>query len=57
VKPIGALRMAPPKRVKPRHEQVLGVVAFVLAVEAAHQPLDAISSAGQGSSCVPPWSW
>src|SRR5258708_31746365 len=44
---IGSAKDGRRERVKPRYEQVLGVVALVLAVEAAHEPLDAIAAAGQ----------
>src|SRR6266480_1875277 len=44
---IGSAQDRRGERVEPRYKQVLGVVALVLAVEAAHEPLDAVSAAGQ----------
>ncbi len=35
------------QRVKPRHEQVLGIVPLILAVETAHEPRQPISAAGE----------
>ena len=52
-KAIGSAQDRRGQRVKPRHEQVLGVVALVLAVKAAHEPLDAISAAGQAQLLRP----
>ena len=44
---IGSAEEGRRQRVKPVYEQVLRVVALAVAVEAAQEPLEAISAAGQ----------